>query len=108
MAEEITWPTVPDEIAGTDAAKPWIEGRDAAVAAFSRALNEMPPELLQAPLVRAREKVAVELTTAEKALAEFEAAEDRDLESIMRDFCAVLEEISASLDPEDTEDDDGG
>lgn len=45
---EPDWPTVPNEIAGTEGSTRWIEGRDAAVRAFIRALNELPvPQPLQ-------------------------------------------------------------
>lgn len=46
MAELLPdWPTVPNEIAGTDASRPWIEGRDAAVCAFIRALADHDDDL---------------------------------------------------------------
>ena len=38
--DAIDWPTVPASIAGTDQAKPWIEGRDAAARAFYAALQQ--------------------------------------------------------------------
>lgn len=33
LVDSVGWPTVPSHIAGTDGAKPWIEGRDAAIRA---------------------------------------------------------------------------
>lgn len=44
LEDYVTWPKVPDDIAGTDQAKHWIEGRDAAISAVMRAINETPAD----------------------------------------------------------------
>lgn len=54
--------------------------------------------LSEARLFAVREKVASELTEAEKAFGEFEAGGDRDAEGLMSDFCGVLEGIAVALD----------
>lgn len=44
LEDYVTWPEVPQGVAGTDQAKPWIEGRDAAIAAVMRGVNETPAD----------------------------------------------------------------